>query len=411
MKDTSPPSQDAFQPSGGALQDILILDLSRVLAGPYCTMVLGDYGAEVIKVEAPRRGDDTRSWGPPWAGKESAYFLAVNRNKKSLAINLKHPAGQEVVRELAQKADVLIENFRVGTAARFNLDYESLQDTNPGLIYCSITGYGQDGPQRDKPGYDFVIQAEGGLMSITGPQEGPPHKVGVAIVDITTGLFAANAILAALHHRERTGLGDHIDVSLLDTQIAWLANVAQNYLVTGVPPLRYGNAHPNIVPYEVFQTADGFLALGVGNDRQFKRFVETAALPDLADDPRFKTNADRVAYRETLIPHLQEKFLTKKTNWWLDKLNKIGIPAAPIQSIPEALAAPQIEARAMVQTIDHPSIGKLKLIGPVAKHNRTPPSIRRPPPTLGQHTAQILTEHLGYTPEEIDELVSSGAVA
>lgn len=331
------PQEDAHRSPFGALQGLRVLDLSRVLAGPYCTMILGDYGADVIKVEAPGRGDDTRGWGPPWAGEESAYFLAINRNKRSLSVNLKHPEGLSIVQKLAQKSDVLIENFKVGTAARFNLDYQTLRPINPGLIYCSITGYGQTGPHKHKPGYDFIIQAEGGLMSISGPPKGPPSKVGVAIVDITTGLFAANAILAALHQRNRSGQGDYIDIALLDLQIAWLANVGQNYLVTEEPPTRYGNAHPNIVPYEVFPTSDGYIALGIGNDTQFKRFCDAISRASLSEEERYRTNAGRVRHRETLVPILQQEFLTHTTEHWLTLCERIGDPGSANQLDPESL--------------------------------------------------------------------------
>ncbi len=393
-----------------ALAGIRVLDLSRVLAGPFCTMLLADYGAEVIKVEAPGRGDDTRHWGPPWAGGESAYFLAVNRNKRSLTLNLKHEEGRRILRELVARSDVLIENFKVGTTRRLGLDYESLRPLNPGLIYCSITGYGQTGPYRDRPGYDFVIQAEGGIMSITGPAEGEPHKVGVAIVDITAGLFAATAILAALHHRERTGEGQYIDVALLDAQVAWLANVAQNYLVSGETPRRYGNAHPNIVPYEVFPTADGYIAVGIGNDRQYRRFCQVAGRMDLWEDERFQTNPGRVEHREELVPRLQALFRTRPTAAWLELLHEAKIPAGPINDVAQVLNDPHVLARGMVQTVDHPTAGTIRLVGPVAKLSATPAAIRRPPPLLGQHTEEILTGLLGYDEEAITHLRAEGVI-
>ncbi|HHH41027.1 MAG TPA: CoA transferase [Chloroflexi bacterium] len=393
-----------------ALAGIRVLDLSRVLAGPFCTMLLADYGAEVIKVEAPGRGDDTRHWGPPWAGGESAYFLAVNRNKRSLTLNLKHEEGRRILRELVARSDVLIENFKVGTTRRLGLDYESLRPLNPGLIYCSITGYGQTGPYRDRPGYDFVIQAEGGIMSITGPAEGEPHKVGVAIVDITAGLFAATAILAALHHRERTGEGQYIDVALLDAQVAWLANVAQNYLVSGETPRRYGNAHPNIVPYEVFPTADGYIAVGIGNDRQYRRFCQVAGRMDLWEDERFQTNPGRVEHREELVPRLQALFRTRPTAAWLELLHEAKIPAGPINDVAQVLNDPHVLARGMVQTVDHPTAGTIRLVGPVAKLSATPAAIRRPPPLLGQHTEEILTGLLGYDEKAVAHLRAEGVI-
>lgn len=393
-----------------ALSDLLILDLSRVLAGPYCTMLLGDYGAEVIKVEEPGSGDGTRGWGPPWVGDQSAYFLAANRNKRSITVNLKAPEGLDVLRRLAARADVLIENFKPGTMARMGLDYPALATLNPRLVYCSLTGYGQTGPYRDRPGYDFVIQAQGGIMSVTGPVEGEPYKVGVAIADITTGLFAANAILAALHERARSGQGQYIDVALLDAQIAWLANVAHNYLATGEAPLRYGNAHASIVPYETFPTADGYIAVGIGTDEQYRRFCGTAGRPELAEDARYRTNRARVEHREQLIPALRELFRMRSSADWLALLLEIGVPAGPINDVAAAIEDPQVQAREMVQTVVHPTAGPMKLLGPVARLSRTPAAIRRPPPPLGHDTGAVLQELLGYTPTEIQRLQAAGAL-
>jgi len=294
------------------LAGVKVLDLSRVLAGPYCSMMLGDLGADVIKVERPKVGDETREWGPPEAGGESAYYLCVNRNKRSITVDLKSPEGQEIIRRLAKRSDIVLENYKVGTLQRFGLGYEDLKRVNPSIIYCSITGFGQNGPYKDRPGYDFIIQGMGGIMSITGEPDGPPMKVGVAIVDITAGLFACSAILAALYHREKTGKGQYIDIALLDAMVAWLANVGSNYLVSGEIPKRYGNAHPNIVPYEPFKTKDGtYINIGVGNDRQWKKFCEIAGLEHLADDPRFATNPQRVIHRKELIPIIAEKMLER----------------------------------------------------------------------------------------------------
>ncbi|MBE2236646.1 MAG: CoA transferase [Caldilineaceae bacterium] len=392
------------------LSDILVLDLSRILAGPYCTMVLADYGANVIKVEEPGSGDGTRGWGPPWVGDQSAYFLAANRNKRSITVDLKTAAGRQIVQALAAHADVVIENFRVGGAARLGVDYATLAARNPRLVYCSITGYGQSGPHRDRAGYDFIIQAQGGIMSITGAKEGEPAKVGVAIADITAGLFAATAILAALHERQRSGKGQAIDVALLDAQIAWLANVAQNYLATGEPPARYGNAHPSIVPYETFATADGAIAVGIGSDAQYRKFCTAVGRLDLAEDERFRTNRARVEQRSALIPLLQALFRTRPSAAWLELLATLGVPAGPINDIPTALNDPQVQARAMVQEVEHATAGRIKVLGPVAKFGRTPATVRNAPPLLGQHTDEILQAVLGWDDERITELRRLGVI-
>ncbi len=396
-----------------ALADLTVLDLSRVLAGPYCTMALGDLGARVIKVEQPGVGDDTRRWGPPFtANGESAYFLCVNRNKASITVNLKEPAGQQIVRELAAQADVLVENFKVGALAKIGLDYISLHEINPALIYCSITGYGQTGPLAHHPGYDTAIQAGGGLMSITGPAgpDGEPYKVGVAIVDITAGMNATIAILAALHHRAHTGLGQAIDIALFDSQLGWLANVASNYLVSGAAPERYGNAHASIVPYQTLPTSDGWLMLAVGNDGQFARLCAALGQPAWATDERFATNPARVAHRATLIAQLEAIFRTRTAAAWDAILSNADVPCSLIQEIPAALASPQSQARGMVQTVEHPVTGTIPQIGPVPKLSATPAQIRSAPPLLGEQTETILQNMLGYTAPQLAELRRSGVI-
>lgn len=396
-----------------ALADITVLDLSRILAGPYCTMVLGDLGARVIKVEQPGVGDDTRRWGPPFTENgESAYFLCVNRNKESITVNMKHPEGQAVLRALAAQADVVVENFKVGALANVGLDYASLHELNPGLIYCSITGYGQTGPLAHQPGYDTAIQAGGGIMSITGPvgPDGEPYKVGVAIVDITTGMNAAIAILAALHHRTLTGQGQQLDIALYDSQLGWLANVASNYLVSGETPQRYGNAHASIVPYQTVPTSDGWLMLAVGNDGQFARLCAALDRPEWANDERYATNPARVAHRETLMPQIETIFGTKSATEWDNILTAANVPYSLVQDIPSALNSPQARAREMVQTVEHPTTGPVQLVGPVPKLSATPAQIRSAPPLLGEHTEDVLAATLGYTKTKVTELRTVGAI-
>ncbi len=393
------------------LSGIKVLDLSRVLAGPYCSMMLGDLGAEVIKVELPQAGDDTRHWGPPEAGGEAAYYLCLNRNKRSLTVNMKTAPGREIIRKLALRSDILIENYKVGTLQKMGLGYADLRRENPRLIYCSITGFGQNGPYKDKPGYDFMIQGMGGIMSITGEPDGPPMKVGVAIVDITAGLFATSAILAALRHRDLTGEGQYVDIALLDAVLAWLANVGSNYLVSGELPRRYGNGHPNIVPYEPFQAGDGvFFALAVGNDRQWRDFCCLAGLEPLARDPRFATNSERVLHREELIPIIAEKMLEKTSDEWLQQLDASKIPCGPINTLDKIFADPQVKEREMVVEVPHPTAGMVKLVASPMKFSRTPCQIHRHPPLLGEHTEEVLSAVLGYSQEEIDALRREGAV-
>jgi glutaryl-CoA transferase len=379
------------------LHGIRVLDLSRVLAGPYCTMVLGDLGADVIKVESPE-GDETRGWGPPFAGEdrgESAYYLCVNRNKRSIVVDFKTEAGRRIIQELVKRSDVLVENFRPGTLSRYSLDFESASAINPNLIYCSITGFGQTGPLRHKPGYDFMIQAMGGLMSITGEPEGEPMKVGVDVADLFAGQNAVIAILAALQARTQTGKGQHLDVSLLDSQVAMLANVASNYLISGNLPKRYGNAHANIVPYQSFQASDGWFVVAVGNDRQFDKLCEVIDKGELGIDERFRLNSERVKNREGLISILKPVFLTRPASEWLSMLEAAGIPCGPINTLDKVFSLPQVETREMLIHMEHPEIGNLKLMGSPLKFSETPVDYKLPPPRLGEHTEDVLQELFG----------------
>jgi crotonobetainyl-CoA:carnitine CoA-transferase CaiB-like acyl-CoA transferase len=385
------------------LAGVRVLDLSRVLAGPWCTQTLADLGADVIKVERPGAGDDTRGWGPPFLKDrdgqdtaEAAYYLGTNRNKRSITVDIAKPEGQALIREMAQQCDVFIENFKVGDMARYGLDSERLLAENPRLVYCSITGFGQTGPYRDRAGYDYAIQGLGGLMSVTGERDdrpgGGPQKVGVAVADLFTGMYATVAILAALRHRDQTGRGQAIDMALLDAQVAMLANLGANYLVTGVAPKRVGNAHVNIVPYQVFEVADGHLILAVGNDTQYAKFCEIAGCPELAADPRFQKNADRVRHREVLVPLLAERMKQRGKRDWLQALEAAKVPCGPINSLDEVFADPQVRERDMTVTVPHPLSGELKLVGSPMKFSETPVQVRRPPPLLGEHTAEVLAE-------------------
>lgn len=373
------------------LQGIRVLDLSRVLAGPYCTMVLGDLGADVIKVESPE-GDETRGWGPPFAAGESAYYLCVNRNKRSIVVDFKTEEGLAILYKLIKQSDVLVENFRPGTLARFSLDFESAAALKPNLIYCSITGFGQTGPLRDKPGYDFMIQAMGGLMSFTGEPDGEPMKVGVAVADLFAGQNAVIAILAALQARTLTSKGQHIDISLFDSQLGMLANVASNYLISGDLPKRYGNAHANIVPYQSFQASDEWFILAVGNDKQFEKLCEVIGKWGLASDGRFAANSDRVQNREELLAILKPIFMQRTVSEWLYVLENADIPCGPINALDKVFAEPQVDAREMLVHMKHEEIGDLRLVGSPLKFSDTPVKYRRPPPRLGEHTEDVLNE-------------------
>jgi formyl-CoA transferase len=392
------------------LDGITVLDLTRVLAGPYCTMVLGDFGADVIKVEQPGRGDDSRQWKPPEAGGEAAYYLSVNRNKRSVTLNLRHPAGQDILRRLAAQADVVIHNFKRGGMDSMGLGYEALRELNPRLVYCSIAGYGEGSPYQDRPGYDFVIQAQSGIMSITGEPNGEPQKVGIAIVDVTTGLFACSAILAALQERERSGQGQQVELALLDSALAWLINVASSWFVDGKEPLRYGNAHATVVPYQAFKAADQYFVLAVGNDMQFRTMSRLIGAPELADDERFATNPGRVRNREALVDRLARIFASQPVQHWLDVLADAGIPAGAINTVPQILADPHVAAREMVVTVPHPTASSVRVVGAPYKLSRTPAGIDRHPPLLGEHTEEILGERLGLTVPELASLREEGVI-
>lgn len=390
------------------LNGIRVLDLSRVLAGPYCTMVLGDLGAEVIKVEPPE-GDETRGWGPPFAGGESAYYLCVNRNKRGIVLNLKTKEGENILRELALKSDVFVENFRPGILKKFGLDFESLHQTNPRLIYCSISGFGQTGPLRDKPGYDFMVQAMGGLMSITGEPAGEPMKVGVAVADLFAGQNAAIAVLAALQARQLTGAGQYLDISLFDSQLGWLANVASNYLISGKLPGRYGNAHANIVPYQSFRASDGWFVVTIGNDRQFEGLCNCIDRPGLYADERFVTNSGRVENRAALIEILTPVFQTKSVDEWL-ALMEGKFPCSRINDLQQVFSMPQVRERDMLVEMQHPTIGNLPLVGSPLKMSATRVEYKIPPPLLGEHTTSILVGDLNYSIDLVDRLRSSGVI-
>jgi len=405
----------------GALANIRVLDLSRVLAGPWASQTLADLGAEVIKIERPGCGDDTRSWGPPYlkdeAGHdthEAAYFLAANRGKKSVTVNLATPAGQALIRELAAESDVFIENYKVGDMARYGLAYEDLKALNPRLVYCSITGFGQDGPLANLAGYDFIIQAMGGLMSITGERDdlpgGGPQKVGVAFADLMTGVYATVAILAALNHRHQSGAGQYIDMALLDVQVAAMANMNMNYLASGTVPTRQGNAHANIVPYQVFAARDGQLVLAVGNDGQFAKFCELAGCTELAADERFAKNAARVRNRAILIPLLEDVLRRRDVAEWTSLIETAGIPCGPINDIAQALDHPQVKHRGLRIDLPHPQAGSVPLVGSPIKLSATPVAYAAAPPLLGQHTREVLAQVLGRSASEIDALAASGVI-
>jgi crotonobetainyl-CoA:carnitine CoA-transferase CaiB-like acyl-CoA transferase len=383
------------------LDGITVLDLTRVLSGPYCTMLLADMGARVIKIEQPRKGDDTRAWGPPFLEGESAYFLSINRNKESLTLDFKHPDGRAIVDRLLERADVLVENFRPGTLAKIGLDYPSLSARFPRLVYCSVSGFGQTGPRRKEAGYDAVMQGEGGLMSITGSPDGPPYRLGVAIADIASGMFAAYGTTLALYARERTGRGQAVDVAMLDAVAALLTYQAGNFFASGQAPARLGNRHPSIAPYETFAAADGDFVLAVGNDEQWKKFCAVAGLPD---DPRFTTNRQRVADYDALRPLVAERLKTEPRRSWIDRLTGAGVPCGSVRNLQEVFDDAQIAAREMIARVAHPTIGELRTLGVNVKLSGTPGAVRVAPPTLGQHTDRVLCDDLGLTPEQVETL-------
>lgn len=415
------PSTPATQPLAG----VRVLDLSRVLAGPWCTQTLADLGADVIKVERPGSGDDTRGWGPPFvkdsAGADTtdaAYFLGTNRNKRSITVDIARPEGQALIRRIALQSDVFVENYKVGDMARYGLDFVSLHALNPRLVYCSITGFGQTGPYRDRAGYDYAIQGMGGLMSVTGPSRaeiadnasgGGPQKVGVAVADLFTGMYAATAILAALRHRDLTGAGQAVDMALLDTQVAMLANLGAAYLTTGVAPQRVGNAHQNIVPYQVFEVADGHMIVAVGNDGQFAKFCAVVGQPDLAQDPRFTRNADRVRHRATLVPLLAALMKARNRGDWLESLEAAKVPCGPINDLAEVFADPHVQERGMTVQMPHPAAGSVELVASPMKFSATPVQYRRAPPLLGEHTGELLRE-FGLLDAEIAVLRETKAI-
>ena len=383
------------------LDGITVLDLTRVLSGPYCTMLLADMGARVLKVEQPGKGDDTRAWGPPFLEGESAYFLSINRNKESVTLDFKHPEGRDVLERLIAKSDVLVENFRPGTLTKLGLDYQTLAARHPRLVYCSISGFGHSGPRWKEPGYDAIMQAEGGLMSITGAADGPPYRLGVAIVDIVSGMFAAYGVAMALFARERTGQGQEVDLAMLDATVALLTYQAGNFFASGQVPARLGNRHPSIVPYETFAASDGEFVLAVGNDDQWRRFCAIAALPE---DARFATNRQRVTGYAELRPFVADRLRVEPRQYWIDRLTAAGVPCGSVRNFKELFEDPQLAAREMIARVEHATIGQLQALGVPVKLSDTPGAVKTAPPTLGQHTASVLVEDLGFTADQVAAL-------
>ena len=396
--------------SDGPLSGITVLDLTRVLSGPYCTMLLADMGARVIKIEQPEKGDDTRAWGPPFVGGESAYFLSINRNKESVTVDFKQPAGRKLLDQLVAMADVLVENFRPGAMRRLGLDYDTLKVKHASLVYASISGFGQNGPKRDRPGYDAVVQAEGGLMSITGSSDGPPYRLGVAIADLVAGLLACQGVTLALFARQRTGRGQHVDIGMLDGVAALLSYQAGIFFATGESPARMGNRHPTIVPYETFEASDGEFVLAVGTDEQFRRFCQVAGLESIASDERYATNPGRVRNYVDLRAELAAALRGRPRAEWIAALTAAGVPCGSVRDVGEVLTDPHLEARRMIEAVEHATAGTLKVLGVPIKLSDTPGRVRTPPPTLGQHTVQVLRDDVGMGAAEIDTLRRSHVI-
>jgi formyl-CoA transferase len=393
-----------------ALDGIRVLDLTRALAGPFCTLMLGDYGADVIKIELPGSGDDTRQWGPPFIGKESAYFLSINRNKRSLTLNFKEPQAVEVFLKLVEQSDVVVENFTPGVMARLGLDYETVKSANPRIVYCSISGFGQSGPYKSRPAYDQIMQGISGLMSITGEPEGEPEKIGIAVTDIGAGMWAAFAVMAALHHREKSGEGQYIDIAMLDAQVAWLTYQAAYYFANNRPPQRLGKAHPTLVPYQAFMARDGkYFNVAVGSERLWERFCQGIRREDLKDHPDYATNGDRVRNRASIVPLLQEHFLTQTSTEWVEDLQAVSVPAGPINDLAEVFSDPQVLHRDMYLKMPHPTLGSIKQTGLPLKFSQTPGGLDRHPPLLGEHNQEIL-QGLGYSAAQVQDLTTRGVI-
>jgi formyl-CoA transferase len=392
------------------LEGIRVLDLTRALAGPFCTLMLGDYGADVIKIEIPRAGDDTRHWGPPFVGDESAYFLSINRNKRSLTLNFKDPEAIKIFLQLVENADVVVENFTPGVMARFGLDYETVKGVNPKIVYCSISGFGQTGPYQSRPAYDQIMQGISGLMSITGEPDGEPQKVGIAVADIGAGMWSAFAIMSAIFHREQKGEGQHIDISMMDAQVAWLTYQAATYFANGTPPKRLGAAHPTLVPYQAFMCQDGkYINVAVGSERIWDRFCQGMHKPEMKDDPNYATNGDRVRNRAKLVPYFQEIFLTRPVDDWVKDLQEFNVPCGPINDLADVFSDPQLLHREMLLEIPHPTLGSIKQTGLPIKFSLTPGGLDRHPPLLGEHNKELLKE-LGYADADIERLAQQEVI-